>query len=164
MIIVGIIAVVAVGRLDFTSLFEQRGVQDRIKAALQFGRKAAVAQRRYVCVCVGTLSSSTCTAAGDRVSLSVDTRAPETAGATYCDVSSSANKTNLTLAGIDRHCTDGATNAVCSTSKATIAAPSAGNYAFAFDPQGRRTTAGSFVVSVTGQSGVTVEVGTGYVH
>lgn len=148
MVIVGIIAVFAVGRLDFTSVFEQRGVQDKVKAALQFARKAAVAGRRYVCV----------STAGNRITLTLDTRLPETAGATFCDGSSAAN---LALPGPDGQCAAGVTNAVCSSAEATISSATA---TFAFDPQGRSTAAANVSVAVTGQSGVIVERGTGYVH
>jgi MSHA pilin protein MshC len=147
LIIVGIIAVFAIGRLDFAGVFEQRGKLDQVKAALQFARKAAVAQRRFVCVAT----------VGNQLTLTLDTRVPE-AGAAFCDGSSSVN---LDLPGRDGQCAGGVNNAVCSSADALIASATA---AFAFDPQGRSTAASNVAVTVTGQPGVTVEAATGYVH
>ena len=151
MIIIGIISVFALGRLDFTTVFEQRGVQDKVKAALQFARRAAVAERRYICVAV----------AGGVITLKRDTRVPETTPATFCDGSAASN---LDLPGPDRTCSPAASNAVCSSTHATITSTAA---AIVFDPQGHSTAGAVATVTVPGQpSGVTVTVEgtTGYVH
>lgn len=159
MIVIGIIAAYAVGRMDFTDVFEQRGKQDQVKAALQFARKAAVAQRRSVCVCVGTIAGGACTG-GDSITLNIDTRPPETVAAVFCDGSSGgASLAPLDLPGPDRDC--GAANRVCSGARAAIASATT---TFSFDPQGRSSSAANITVTVTGQPGVTVEATTGYVR
>ena len=50
MIIIGILAVFALPRLDLLKGFDEVGYRDQVKATLEFARKTAVAQRRYVCV------------------------------------------------------------------------------------------------------------------
>jgi MSHA pilin protein MshC len=144
MVIVGILAVVAMGRMDFTSVFQQRGVYDKVKAGLEFARKAAVAKRRYVCVAV----------AGGTVTFTVDTAVPESTTGT-CPAA-----TALTLPVPDGDC-GGAANAICSRSDATIGLVSGGS-PFSFNAEGGASA--TVVLSVTGQSNVTVESTTGYVH
>lgn len=50
MIVMGILAVVALPRFANQSTFESRGFADQSLAALQFGRKVAVASGRNVCM------------------------------------------------------------------------------------------------------------------
>ena len=50
MVIIGILATVALPRFFDRSVFEARGFLDETKAALRYAQKAAVAQRRTVCV------------------------------------------------------------------------------------------------------------------
>lgn len=50
MIIVGIMAVVVLPRFAERSVFEARGFEDETKALLRYAQKAAIAQRRFVCV------------------------------------------------------------------------------------------------------------------
>jgi MSHA pilin protein MshC len=157
LMIVGLLAVTAIGRMDFTSAFDRRSAKDKVTAALQFARKAAVAQRRYVCVCVGTRSGAACTA-GNRLQLSVDTRAPETSGATFCNGTS---EVPLSLPGPDRVC-GGATNAVCAPSGIAFGS---GGTVIAFDALGRPSGALTLAVSDTsGSVSVVLEAETGYVH
>lgn len=157
MIIIGILAVFAVGRLDFTSAFDQKGVRDQALAALQFARKSAVAQRRYVCVRI----------IGGTLSLTIDTSAPENTASEFGGTCPFA--TPLTLPAADKGC-GGASNAVCSRTGATISSSPTG--AFQFDAQGRSST--DVGLTVTGQPTITcgngataticVEGETGYVH
>lgn len=144
LVVVGILAVFAVGRLDFVPTFEQRGVRDKLVAALGYARKAAVAQRRNVCV----------TIAGGTVTFTLDTRTPETTGVIFCDGTSSAN---LALPAPDRDCGGGG-NVICSRTNATIA----GGGTFLFDAQGAALA--TVIFTVTGQPNVTVEAQTGYAH
>ena len=153
MIILGILAAVAVGKMDFKDTFNQKGVRDKTVAALQFARKTAVARRRSVCVCFGTRAGAVCTPA-DRVTFTIDTRVPETAGAAFCDGTS---EQSLQLPATDTSC-GGAVNAVCSPAGGLC--PSA--TALKFDAQGRALSA--VTCTVSGQSAITVEVETGYVH
>lgn len=143
-IILGILAVVVMGRLDFSSLFQQRGVADKLKAGLEFARKSAVAKRRNVCVDVS----------GGSVTFTVDTAAPESA-AHACPGGSA-----LALPAPDKDCA-GAGNVVCSRSNATIGVVSGGS-SFKFNAEGGASA--TVVLSVTGQNNITVEAATGYVH
>lgn len=163
LIVIGILAVFVTARLDFTSTFDQKGVRDKTVAALQFARKAAVAQRRNVCVCVGTKAGATCTA-GNRIALTIDTRTPETA-ATFCDGSS---ESNLNLPAPDRDCAGAGNNLVCSKTNAAIGSGSGGPD-LCFDAQGRAlnaacAAAATVTLTVTGQSDITVVGEAGYVH
>jgi MSHA pilin protein MshC len=144
LIILGILATVAMGRMDFSSLFQQRGVADKLKAGLEFARKSAVAKRRSVCVGVS----------GGSVTFTVDTAAPESA------VHGCPGGSPLVLPAPDKDC-GGAANTLCSRSNATIALVSGGS-PFTFNAEGAASTTAVF--SVTGQSNITVESGTGYVH
>ncbi|MBI2319723.1 MAG: GspH/FimT family pseudopilin [Betaproteobacteria bacterium] len=60
LIIVGVLAVVALPRLNLGGSFSARGYADQVKARLQYAQELAVAQRRNVCVAVnagaGTLT------------------------------------------------------------------------------------------------------------
>lgn len=141
LVIIGVLAVFAVSRLDFQSTFSERGYHDKLKAALQFARKAAVAQRRYVCV----------SAAGGVVSLTFDPRVPEdVAGAPSCTAA-------LALPASDQGC--GASNQICAPAGVTLATTGT---PFAFDARGASSAAATF--SSTGQPTITVENETGYVH
>ena len=50
MVLIGILAVVALPRMFDRSVFDARGFFDQSKAMLRYAQKAAVAQRRNVCV------------------------------------------------------------------------------------------------------------------
>lgn len=145
MIVIGILAVFALGRLDFTSTFDQRGVYDKVKAGLEFARKAAVAKRRFVQVTVG----------GGSVSFLYDGNKPENAARDF------AAANTLALPVTDRDCGAGIGNAVCSHRSGVIGLVSGGS-PFTFDAQGAASA--TVVLSVAGQSNITVEAQTGYVH
>lgn len=53
LVLVGILAVAAMPRFFDQNVFEARGFFDETKSLLRFAQKAAVAQRRTVCVAVG---------------------------------------------------------------------------------------------------------------
>lgn len=150
-VIVGILAVVAMGRLDFTSVFQQRGVYDKVKAGLEFARKAAVAKRRCVQVTVN----------GGTVSFLYDSNSPETAGVN-CVGSSFAAGNYLTLPAPDKDCGGGNGNVICSHSGGTIT----GTTTFNFDATGGASAAATLSVTSPGLSAdtITVESQTGYVH
>jgi MSHA pilin protein MshC len=140
MILIGILAAVAVARLD-VSVYREKGFHDGLKSALQFARKAAVAKRRWVCVGVAGIG----TAGSGVVSLAVVATAPETVGATCVGASA------LNLPG-------GNVNSVTTPAGVTLTAGSA----FSFDALGRASAGGTF--SSSGQPDITVEQETGYVH
>ncbi len=50
LVIIGIIAVAAIPRLLDRQIFESRGFSDQTLAALRYAQKAAISQRRTVCV------------------------------------------------------------------------------------------------------------------
>jgi len=58
MIVVGILAVAVVPRFADRAGFDARGFHDGVLAVLRYGQKAAVAQRRSVCVAFGAGSVS----------------------------------------------------------------------------------------------------------
>ncbi len=53
MIVVAILAVAMFPRFANRQTFDELGQHDRVKAAVEFARKTAIAQRRNVCVVVG---------------------------------------------------------------------------------------------------------------
>lgn len=59
-VIVGIISVVAIPRFFETSVFQNRGAADQVKAALRYGQKVAIAQHRNVSVQISAAASSNC--------------------------------------------------------------------------------------------------------
>ncbi len=141
LVIVGILSVFVVSRLDFSSTFDQRAFHDKLKAGLQYARKAAVAQRRYVCVAV----------AGGVVTFTLDTRTPEVvAGSPSCSPA-------LSLPSPDSNCSQ--TNQICAPSNVSLATTGT---PITFDPRGGSLGAATF--SSTGQPDITVENVTGYVH
>lgn len=52
--IMGILAAIAVSRFFDRSTFDSRGFHDQVVAALRYAQKAAIAQRRLVCVTFST--------------------------------------------------------------------------------------------------------------
>lgn len=172
LVLLGIIAVTALGRLNFSTAFGQKAVRDKAIAALQFARSQAIAQRRNVCVCIGAKAGGAC-AAGDQIFLTLDKQSPET-GAGFCASygNASPNEIALPLPARDTKC-GGLTNAVCSTTGAVIAV-AGGGPALCFDAQGRGldgtcTAPATTSVNINDQGAaaqftITVESETGYVH
>ncbi len=60
MIIIGIISAVAVPRFFDNNVFQERGAADQIRAALRYGQKIAVAQRRPVNVNISSGANPIC--------------------------------------------------------------------------------------------------------
>ena len=50
MVIIGILAAVAAPRFFEINVFQSRGFADQVQASLRYAQKAAIAQRRLVCV------------------------------------------------------------------------------------------------------------------
>lgn len=145
LVIIGILAVFVVSRLDFQSTFSERGFHDKLKAGLQFARKSAVAQRRYVCVTVE---------AAGVVSFTFDPTVPESVVTPSCG-------SNLALPTPDTSC--GATNKICPSTGVTLTAPAPGT-SFWFDARGGSSALAPVTFTSTGPLNVTVENETGYVH
>lgn len=72
-VVVGIISVVALPRFSDRSEFQARGFQDETKSLLRYAQKAAIAQRRNVCVAL----------AATGVTLTIDNTVPPDGN---CDV------------------------------------------------------------------------------
>jgi MSHA pilin protein MshC len=136
MMIVGILAVAALPRFFDRDTFDSRGFKDETVAALRYAQKAAIAQRRTVCVAF-TLTSITLTVVS----------AP---GSSDCaSASSMAGPTGVSPYQI--------------TARSSSAVYSSLPGDFFFDPLGRASAGQSFqVVGATGN--IVVEQGTGYVH
>lgn len=134
-VIIGILAVVVLPRLSLFDGFDQIGYRDRVRATLEYARKAAVAQRRNVQV----------TLAAGSVTVSIASDAPEGAAATTYD-------RNLVLPGSN-------SNTFNAPAGVTLAPPAV----LVFDALGQPSAAGSF--TITGSSApIVVEAVTGYVH
>ena len=142
LIIVGILSFFVISRLDFVSTFDQRSYHDKLKAGLQFARRTAVAERRYVCVAVAT----------GVVSFKFDPNVPESVGTPNCSNA-------LSLPTPDRNCAG--PNQICLPSGVSLTAPASGTN-FTFDARGASSAAAAF--SSTGQPNIIVENETGYVH
>lgn len=50
MVIIGILAAVALPRMFDSNVFQSRGFEDQVQAALSYAQKVAVAQNRFACV------------------------------------------------------------------------------------------------------------------
>ena len=68
LIIVGVLAVVAIPRFMDQSVFETRGFHDETMSLLRYAQKAAIAQRRTVCVTLNA-AGATMIVAGARAPL-----------------------------------------------------------------------------------------------
>lgn len=63
MVIIGILAVVVAPRFADNDVFQSRGFSDQVQASLRYAQKAAIAQRRNVCVAFPTASTMAASAA-----------------------------------------------------------------------------------------------------
>jgi MSHA pilin protein MshC len=149
MILIGILAVVAIPRLDTLS-FSERGFRDGVLESIRHARRVAVASRRFVCV---TVTAGTGSAATVALTRDVGTT-PETAASVSCS-------STVALPGAASGC---ATNAVCAPSNVTLG----GTASIIFDPLGRSITApnttAAATVTISNQTSVTVAAETGYVQ
>jgi len=143
MVMIGILAVVALPSFDLLKGFDEIGYRDKVKAALEYTRKAAVAQRRYSCV----------TLASNNLTVTIDLNAPESYGG-GCPANA------LSLPATDQSCSPAAANKICAPSSVTLAGPAT----LTFSPLGVPSAAGTYTVTGTAASAITVEAGTGYVH
>jgi MSHA pilin protein MshC len=141
MVLIGILAVVVVPRLNVKG-FDDAGYRDKVRGALEFARKAAVAQRRNVQISLAT----------NNLTFQIDNVGPEAVGAgTY--------PRNLALPATDRAC-GGATNSVCAPSGVTLAGPAT----LTISPLGRPSATAVYTVTGVSAFTVTVEAETGLVH
>jgi MSHA pilin protein MshC len=136
-LLIGILSATAIPRMNLINGFDEAGYRDQIIAALQFARKAAVAQRRNVQV----------TLADNSLSFDVASDIPEGSAAATFD-------RNLNLPGAGE-------NQISPRGNTTLTGPAS----LIFAPLGS-ATAPTYVYTVSGESAVTVTVDaqTGYVH
>lgn len=133
-LLVGILAVTALPRFDLLRGYDEVGYRDKVRSTLEYARKAAIAQRRFVCAVID--------ASGD-LTLTIESVAPESgAHSASCPYAR-----NLALPAIDRHCASGVSNMTCNPPGITLT-PAA---SIQFDPRGRATL-GSGTYTVTGES------------
>lgn len=157
MMVIGILAVVVLPRFDLLKGFDEIGYRDQVKATLEYARKSAVAQRRYVCVL----------RTGNNLDVSVDRAIPENRQAFTGPPAAlplvCPREQALTLPG-------GSASGIVPRGSTTLAVTSAAGVVF--DALGRPWTSTSTTVSsaavftVHGDSDytITVEAETGYVH
>jgi MSHA pilin protein MshC len=135
LMVIGILAIAVLPRMDLLRGFDEIGFRDQVRAALEYARKSAVAQRRHVCVVM----------AGGTVTLTVADAVPES-GAGACPYAR-----GLTLPGSN-------SNAFAAPAGVTVTPDTT----LRFDALGR-PSAGA-VLAVTGSGTIVVEAETGYVH
>lgn len=143
LVVLGILAVFVLPRLNL-SVFRERVDYDKVMSALQYARKAAIAQRRYVCVAV----------ASSAVTLTIDPNQPEATATAFSGTCPFGNP--LALPVPDSGC--GAANQACV--RATTLSSSAA--AFQFDALGRASPGAT--VTVSGYPPIQIEAETGYVR
>src|SRR3982074_620454 len=82
MMIIGILAVAAISRFSGTDDFDRRGFYDETLAALRYAQKAAIAQRRNVCVAftASTVTLTIAAAAGGTAACGMNLVDPTGAG------------------------------------------------------------------------------------
>jgi MSHA pilin protein MshC len=143
MIIGGVLAVAVIPRFFDRTTFESRGFYDETLAALRYAQKAAIAQRRTVCVSF----------AANSVTLTVVT----TAGSNDC--SGASNLTSPT--GAQPFTVQGKNGAAFTATPASFKFTA---YGQPLDAANLALPAGGKVIGVSGAPNITVERETGYVH
>ena len=139
MIIVGILGAVAGPRFFSRSVFDSRGFHDSLIATLRYAQKAAISQRRFVCVNFSTSPAG--------VTLTFD---PTTPSATHLTASCPGNAL-----------TGPSGNASISNSNASFSSTPT---SFNFAALGNINASAALSIPINGASTITVEAGTGYVH
>lgn len=78
MVIIGILAAVAIPRFFEADIFQSRGFADQVQAALRYAQKAAIAQRRNVCVAMtpGDITLTIASASGTASACDTDLVSP----------------------------------------------------------------------------------------
>lgn len=118
MVVAGVLAAVALPRMNLLSVMDGPAFRDELRSSLQFARRAALAARRNVCV----------TANGGVLSFVMDTREPDTtAGAPSCTA-------NMTLPNPGRACSPRANHQLCAPAGISLSGLSSG---LVFDAAGR---------------------------
>lgn len=134
--IIGIMAVAVVPRLDMLRGFDEIGYRDKVRATLEYARKAAVAQRRGVRVSL----------AGNSLALDIETCHPEgtlvSTPPCPAPIALGTYPRALALPALDRAC-GGATNQICAPSGVTLGGPAT----LTFTPLGVPSAAATYTVT-----------------
>lgn len=148
--ILSILAVILVPRMEALRGWDEIGYRDRLRGTLEYARKTAVAQRRYVCV----------TRDGNDLVLTRNLLNPEAAGSASCG----ADPVEL-FARDNRYCGNNPPpNRICAPAGVTLGGT---DTTYIFSPLGtRQGSSANASYTITGDSTqtVTVEAETGYVH
>lgn len=156
MVITGIMAFVAIPRFADRT-FDEKAFHDGVIAAVQHGRRMAVAGRRFSCVNV-TIGAG----AAGIVEIRRDTTSPESVTTVAC---AGGAGTPLALPAPGRNCA--ATNQVCAPGNVSILS---GSSSLIFDPLGRLVDSSKAVVAsaleirISNQKEITVQPESGYVQ
>lgn len=145
MMIIGIMGVAVMSRFSDRGVFEAQGLRDETQSLLRYAQKAAIAQRRTVCVHFSA-NQAWLTIRNAAGSTACEAHGAPTAGA----------PDDETLLASPTGAVPFTVTAGTSTGYAPVPA------AFHFDAAGRPS--GSRTISITGADPVTVEAETGYVH
>lgn len=145
MIVIGILAAVAVPRFSLLSGYDEIGYRDQVKATLEFARKAAVAQRRYVCVERPVLSPNS-------LSVTIDTDIPENRTGS---LGTCTRQQPLVLPG-------GSSNQINPRGSITLLPSS--TQSLIFDALGRASVTATFKVQGDAEHDIFVVQETGYVY
>lgn len=138
LIVVGILAAVAIPRMVGRDAFDALGFHDQAKAAIQYARKVAVAQRRNACVAIDPAAGSL-----------TFTRASAAGAGAACDTPLAVSFAGGTPGG----------NVLRAPSGVSVATSAAG---VGFDALGRASAA--LDITIAGTRSIVVEAESGYVH
>jgi MSHA pilin protein MshC len=136
-VIIGILGVIAAPRFFDINTYDNRGFRDQVISTLRYAQKAAIAQRRFICVVIS----------GNAVTLTYDTTPPSTV---HTAASCPGNP-------LTNPATGSAPYTVSASNGVTVTAAT-----FNFDALGRPSARQS--ITVSGNAPITVETETGYVH
>ncbi|MEO8332277.1 MAG: prepilin-type N-terminal cleavage/methylation domain-containing protein [Gallionella sp.] len=143
MVIIGILAAIAAPRFFDKNVFQSRGFTDQVLASLRYAQKAAIAQRRNVCVAFTLPAPST-------VTLTIDSNTPPDG---VCNPAPAGNLQSPVGGPY-------VITAPAGIAFAALPAP----VDFSFDALGRPTNAPQ-TIAINGATGsVFIEAETGYVH
>ena len=141
LVILGILVAMAAPRFFDRNAFDSRGFYDQVIATLRYAQKAAIAQRRFVCVAV---AANSITLTYDPISFNAITH-PAAACPPGSNLTGPTGQTPYSVSSNSASFSNGAPTT------------------FNFDALGKPNAAQSFTVSGYTTT-ITVEVETGYVH
>lgn len=148
MVIIGILAAVAMPRFFQRNTFDDRGFHDQVISTLRYAQKAAIAQRRFVCVTFPANNSINLAMGSNSDCTTAQLPIVSPSGAAY-PLTSAQSTFTPTPASFSFDCLGRPNNAalntgLCGNSLAVLAAPT--------------------TVQVTNADAITIEAETGYVR